>query len=163
MFNHGAHSSDPSNNLSALSVDHDPHELIHKRVLDDDLSRIFAGNDSATEANNTELNKHNKLMSLWLDSNKPFAYDEGFFARLTVVALLMVMLALVLMFVRSLRNRGKLNGVYGAIPNTFTDEKSSGNKFTALNTAAYEDDDEDDEVSVFDASQHKLLSKDRQS
>lgn len=131
-------------------------ELIRKshvkaRILDDTLAGPRV---DATEP------KDDHAMPTWTESSKQFVYDEGFFMRFMVVIFLMMVVALVLMFVRTLRNNGKANGVYGAIPNNFTDEKASLQKFTALNNGAYEDDD-DDEVSVFDASQHKLLSKDR--
>jgi len=135
------------------------HELKHKshvkaRVLDDDLA---SQSNSITEAS-VELSSNGTSSSSWTEASKRLVYDQGFFTRFLVVVFLCSAVAMVLVYIRRLRDR-QASGVYGAIPNNFSDDKSV-HKFAALNTGVYEDDD-DDEVSVFDASQHKLLAKDR--
>lgn len=95
----------------------------------------------------------------WTKSSKDLIYDGGFALRFLVVVLMMIVVALALMYLHRLRHRN-LTKAYNAVPNLYPHHEKTSLSVNIPTTVIYEDDD-DDEINVFDASQHKLLAKER--
>lgn len=109
------------------------------------MSRNLVGNE------NEVMPEHPVETSFY---NRNLVYDEGFLLRFTVVVVLMVLVAIILVYLRNLKDRYALDQRYGSLKQD-ADEKS------ILASLHHGDEDDEDEISVFDASHHKLLSKER--
>lgn len=86
----------------------------------------------------------------WTTSKKDFVYSEGFVLRLLVVIFLCIVVALVLVFVRGLKDRKTKD--YGSLNNQMFEEKA------AARLVYVDEDSDDEEIPVFEASKHKLLA-----
>ena len=107
--------------------------------------------DNRTAANLTlnVVNQHD--IPFWKRTNTDFMYSEGFMMRSLVVLFLCIMVAIVLVYVRGLKDR---KPKYGSLNNKFFEEKAG-----LAGVRLIYDDEDDEEITVFESSKHKLLSQ----